>query len=98
MPTFDLEPGRRLRFRAGDVPNGLSEGPDMTFRVVKPIGPVAVELLRRFLQNDRAGGAGTAAMRVKSVGQVDMDQLRILAAERSRTGSEIGPFRTDHDV
>src|SRR5687768_13750084 len=97
-PAFDLETARLLRLVAADLSDGLPEAPDMAFRIACRIDAVAVKLVRGLADDDGARGARPSAMRVDAVLQLDMNHLRIPAADTRGTADIVGPLRADHDV
>src|SRR5262249_35649068 len=78
---------------------GDAEGPDMAFRVAGAIGAVAVELSLGLLQDLRARFARAFAMSVDFLAcrELDVDGLRVLAADGFRTLVIGAPLVADHD-
>src|SRR5262245_62076261 len=97
MPAFDLEPARPLRLLARDAPDRLAECPQMALGIERAIGPVAIELIRRLLQDHRAGRARPRAVRVDAVLEVGVNRLRVLAPDNGRAGDRVAPLRADID-
>src|SRR5215813_9884463 len=97
MPAFYLEPAGPLHLLARDLPDRLAERPEVPFGIERPIGPIAIELVGRLLQDHRAGRAGPRAVRVDPVLELDVNRLRVLAANHRRAGDRVAPLRADID-
>src|SRR5438045_1084568 len=78
---------------------GHAEGPEMAFRVAGAIGAVAVELSRGLLQDLRARLARAFAMSVDVLAfrELDVDGLRVLAADGFRALVIGAPLVANHD-
>ena len=98
MPVVDLEAAQHFRFVARHMPHGLGKCPDMAFRVARPVGALAIELISRFLHDLGTGPACAFAMRVQSAGQLQIHTLRVLAANGNRAGDVVRPLMVDDDI
>lgn len=51
MPAFDLQSAQPLSLFAWDGADSLGKGPDMAFRIARPVLPFTVELVGRLLDD-----------------------------------------------
>ena len=69
----------------------------MALGIHRAIGAVAVELVRRLLDDRGAGGLRPGVMGVDVAPQLNVNLLAVLAAERLGAARDVRPFARDHD-
>ena len=62
-----------------NLPDGVSETPDVTLGILRHVAAIAIELVRRFSNNGRTGGTGTLAMCIDAIFEMDVNRLTILS-------------------
>ena len=98
MPAVDPQAAQLLGFVLRHDADGPGESPDMTFGIAGAILPLAVEMIRRLLENHRARRTRLFTMNIKILLQTDIDGLCVPAADGGGTGDMIGPFGINDDI
>src|SRR4051794_13282473 len=70
----------------------------MALGVPRRVDPVAIELVGGLARDDGAGSPRPRTMGIDALGQMDVDRLRVAAADRGRARDVIAPFRPDYYV
>jgi len=98
MPAFYVASAGGFGSFARNPPNWLGERPYVALRIARPIGSIAVELVFRLLNDPSTRLSRAFAMLIEALLKLQVYDLRILSADRRRTGDIVRPFRIDDKV